>query len=132
MKNLIRKILKESIEEFDWVGEYTKEITPAEQFLYDLMSNLTISESKKLKNWMVYRDEMGKILMADDINTGNEKTGLWVDYGQIWLELRNNYGLSYDEAMALCVRMLEITHKRKVFTAVFATHNLNKVAGDNP
>ena len=120
MKNLIRKILKESIDDFDWI-EGIKEFTPAEQFLYDLMSNLTISESKKLKNWMVYRDEMGEILMADDINTGTKKPVLWVDYGQIWLKLRDNYDLSYGEVMALCVRMLEMTHKRKVLTA---NHNL--------
>ncbi len=116
MKNLIRKILKESIDDFDWI-EDVKEFTPAEQFLYDLMLNLTITESKKMKNWVAYKDEVGKILMADDINTGTKKPGLLVDYDEIWLELRDNYDLSYDEAMGLCVRMLEMTHKRKVLTA---------------
>ena len=117
MKNLIRRILKESIEEFDWVQQDVKQFTPAEQFLYDLMSNLTISESKNLPGWIVYKDENGKILMADNINTGNKNPVLWVDYNLIWLKLRDNYDLSYDEVMALCVRMLEMTHKRKVLTA---------------
>ncbi len=116
MKNLIRKILKESIDDFDWVGD-VKQFTPAEQFLYDLMSNLKMVESKKWKNWMVYKDENGRILMADDINTGTKNPSLYVDYNQIWVKLRDNYDLSYDEAMGLCVRMLEITHKRKVLTA---------------
>ena len=116
MKNLIRKILKESIDDFDWVGD-VKQFTPAEQFLYDLMSNLTISESKKLKNWMVYKDKTDKFLMADNINTGNKNHILLVDYYEIWVKLRDNYNLEYDEAMALCVRMLEATHKRKVLTA---------------
>ena len=49
MKNLIRKILKEN---FDWVGDEIKQFTPSEEFLYDLMSNLTTTESKKLKNWV--------------------------------------------------------------------------------
>ena len=40
MKNLIKKILKE---EFDWINDI-KQFTPAEEFLYDLMSSLTIVE----------------------------------------------------------------------------------------
>ena len=110
--------LNESTEEFDWVGEYVKKFTPAEEFLYDLMSNLTIIESKKMKNWVVYKDEMGQTLMADDINTGDKNPVLYVYYNLIWLKLRDNYGLDYKEAMALCVRMLEMTHKRKVLTAL--------------
>ena len=117
MKNLIRKILKESIEEFDWVQQDVKQFNPAEQFLYDLMSNLTITESKNSPGWVVYKDEMGQTLMADNINTGNKNPVLWVDYNLIWLKLRDNYDLDYKEAMALCVRMLEMTHKRKVLTA---------------
>ena len=117
MKNLIRKILKESIDNFDWVGD-VKQFTPAEQFLYDLMSELTIVESKKWINWMVYKDENGKILMADNINTANKNHILLVDYNQIWLKLRDIYDLSHGEVMALCMRMLEITYKRKVLTAV--------------
>ena len=114
MKNLIRKILKEN---FDWVGDEIKQFTPSEEFLYDLMSNLTISESKKLKNWVVYKDKRGQTLMADNINTGNEKPTLFVDYEQFWVKLKDDYNLSYKEVMALCVRMLEMVHKRKVLAA---------------
>ena len=109
--------LNESTEEFDWVGDIIKKFTPAEEFLYDLMSNLTITESKNSPGWVVYKDEMGQTLMADDINTGDKNPVLYVDYNLIWLKLRDNYDLDYKEAMALCVRMLEMTHKRKVSTA---------------
>ena len=88
MKNLIRRILKESIEEFDWVQQDVKQFNPVEQFLYDLMSNLTTTESKKLKNWVVYKDKRGQTLMADNINTGNEKPTLFVDYEQFWVKLK--------------------------------------------
>ena len=115
MKDLIKKILKEEFNDVDWWGEIPR-ITPAEEFLYDLMSSLTIVGSKKWKNYMVYEDENGETLMADDINRGVERPTLWVDYHQIWDKLEG-YGLNSEEIRALCVRMLEVTHKRKVLTA---------------
>ena len=115
MKNLIKKILKEEFNDTDWWGEIPQ-ITPAEEFLYDLMTNLTIVESKKWENWMVYKDKNGKFLMADEINTGTERPVLFVDYDEIWEKLMN-YGLNSEETRDLCVRMLEATHKRKVLTA---------------
>ena len=119
MKNLIKKILKENFdpENFDWIKN-VRQFTPAEQFLYDLMSSLIIVESKKVKNFMVYKSESGEILMADNINTGNKKPILFVDYTQIWIKLQD-YGLEREEIEALCVRMLEATHKRKVLTVIF-------------
>jgi hypothetical protein len=117
MKNLIRKILKESIDDFDWV-EGVKKITPPEQFLYDLMSNLKMMESKKMENWVLYKNENGVTLMVDNINGGTGYPALYVDYYQIWEKLED-YGLKREEIKDLCVRMLEATHKRKVLTADF-------------
>ena len=119
MKDLICKILKET-EEFDWI-EDVRQFTPVEEFLYDLMSDLTISESKNSPGWMVYEDKMGKILMADNINTGDKNPILYLDYYQIWDKIRD-YGLKTEEIRALCVRMLEATHKRKVSTAAHEYH----------
>jgi hypothetical protein len=115
VKDLIKKILKEEFNDVDWWGEIPR-ITPAEEFLYDLMSSLTISESKNSPGWVSYEDENGEILMADTINTGTKKPNLWVDYDEIWIKLKD-YGLQYEEIRALCIRMLEVTHKRKVLTA---------------
>jgi len=118
MKNLIKKILKENFdpENFDWVQQNVKQFTPAEEFLYDLMSSLTIVEPKKWENWMLYKDKNGKILMADNINTRDKKPVLFVNYDEIWVKLRD-YGLNLEEIRALCIHMLEVTHKRKVLTA---------------
>jgi len=110
-------------EEFDWVREIPK-LSPTEEFLYDLMSGLTIVESEKWKNYMVYKDENGETLMADDINTGTKIPELWVDYHQIWVKLKD-YGLDSEEIRALCIRMLEVTHKRKVLTAKNFLFNCN-------
>jgi hypothetical protein len=54
--------------------------------------------------------------MVDNINTGTKNPDLYVDYNQIWEKLRG-YGLETEDIRTLCVRMLEATHKRKVFTA---------------
>ena len=115
VKYLIKKILKEEFDDFDWVNEIPQ-LNPAEEFLYDLMSGLTIVESKKWENWMIYKDKNGEILMADNINTRDKKPVLWVDYHQIWDKLEG-YGLNSEEIRALCIRMLEVTHKRKVLTS---------------
>ena len=121
MKNLIKKILKEEFNDVDWWGEIPQ-LTPAEEFLYDLMSGLTIVESKIWENWMVYKDKNGETLMADNINTGDKKPVLYVDYDEIWVKFRD-YGLNLEEIRALCVRMLEATHKRKVLTTFGAFLN---------
>jgi hypothetical protein len=116
MKSLIRKILKENFdpENFDWIQQNVKQFTPVEEFLYDLMSSLRIVESEKSKKWMAYKNESGRILMVDNINTGNKKPVLYISYDEIWHKLTHNYGLEREEVEALCVRMLEATHKRKV------------------
>jgi hypothetical protein len=121
VKNLIKKILKEEFDNFDWVGEILQP-SPAEEFLYDLMSNLKMVESKKWENWMVYKDENGDTLMADNINRGTKKPELLVDYTQIWDKIRD-YGLKTEEIRTLCIRMLEVTHKRKVLTTFGAFLN---------
>jgi hypothetical protein len=130
MKDLIKKILKEEFNDVDWWGEIPQ-LTPAEEFLYDLMSGLTIVESKKWKNYMLYKDENGKILMADDINTGTKIPELLASSEKIWRKLKD-YGLDSEEIRALCIRMLEVTHKRKVLVTFW--HNNFEILGteNNP
>ncbi len=129
MKNLIKKILKENFdpENFDWIKN-VRQFTPAEQFLYDLMSSLIIVESKKVKNFMVYKSESGEILMADDINRGTKNPVLYVDYYKIWKKLED-YGLKTKEIEDLCVRMLEVTHKRKVLRVDLLVIILHRLVG---
>ncbi len=131
VKDLIKKILKEEFDDaFHWVNEIPQ-LTPAEEFLYDLMSGLTIVESKIWENWMVYKDKNGEILMADNINTRDKKPVLYVDYDEIWGKLRD-YGLNSEEIRTLCIRMLEVTHKRKVLTAIGTKQFSGVGAGVDP
>jgi hypothetical protein len=115
MKNLIRKILKEQ----DWFDDIVAGVNfeGPEEFLYNIMKNLTLVESKNIPGLMLYKDEKGVTLMADNINRDKKNPTLWVDYDKIWSKLREDFGLNSQEASDLCKRMLEITHKRKVFTA---------------
>jgi hypothetical protein len=116
MKNLIRKILREEFDDFGWVGEI-KEFSPAEEFLYEIMSNLKMIPSENSPGWMLYKDKSGVTLMMDNVDRDEKNPYLWVDYDEIWSKLNQKFGLNNQEIKDLCVRMLEMTHKRKVLTA---------------
>ena len=113
MRNLIKKILKEEqdFDDFGFVPEF--EESPAKEFLYNLMQDLEISESKNRPGWMVYKDKKGKILMADDVNIGQENPALYVDYDKIWKKLME-MGLNGEEIEQLLINVLEMTFNRKV------------------
>ena len=130
MKNLIRKILKEQ----DWYDDIVAGVNfeGPEQFLYNIMKNLKMVESKNVPGWMLYKNENGDTLMADNINRKEKNPTLYVDYDEIWSKLRKDFGLTYQETSDLCKRMLEITHKRKVFTARHKFVLPFQEAGDNP
>ncbi len=117
MKNLIRKILREEFDDFDWVGEI-KQFSPAEEFLYEIMSNLKMIPSENYPGWMLYKDKSGVILMADTVDRDEKNPVLFVDYYEIWLKLNQEFGLNGQKIKDLCVRMLEMVHKRKVLTTV--------------
>jgi hypothetical protein len=87
------------------------------KFLYEIMSNLKAVPSEKNPGWMEYKDKSGVTLMADDVDRGKKNPYLFVDYDEIWLKLNQKFGLNYQEIEALCVRILEMVHKRKVLTA---------------
>jgi hypothetical protein len=131
MKNLIRKILREEFDDFGWAEELvgnTKQFSPAEEFLYEIMSNLTMVPSKNSPGLMLYKNKSGVTLMADDADRDEKNPILLVNYDKIWRKLNQKFGLNNQEIKDLCVRMLEMTHKRKVLTAevgfVSAAHSL--------
>ena len=115
MRNLIKKILKESdFEDFDFVPEF--EENPAKEFLYNLMLDLEISESKNRPGWMIYTNKSGEILMADNANANPEKPVLYVHYLKIWEKLEK-MGLNRKEIEQLLINVLGMVFNRKVVTA---------------
>jgi len=121
MKDLIRKILKESEDEFDWVK---KESNPAEEFLYNKLMECELIGSKKQPGWTEYVDKTGEILFLDNIETGEKNTVLYFDYYEIYKKLKE-MGLNYEEIKKLCISMLYETHKRKVLTVPGLEQMLN-------
>ena len=116
MRNLIKKILKEDLDfnSFDWVDmpEIEARATPIKEFLYNLMNNLEMSESKSRPGWVVYKNKKGQILMADNINVGGD-TVLWVDKDKIWKRLENR-GLTFKEIEEILINVLDVNFSRKV------------------
>jgi hypothetical protein len=89
------------------------------KFLYDLMSNLKTVPSKNKPGWMLYKDESGITVMADNVDIDKKNPYLLIR-GKIWWKLNEEFKLNYREIDDLLVRMLEIVHKRKVFTTATA------------
>ena len=94
----------------------TKQFSPAEEFLYEIMSNLKVVPSENNPGLMLYKDKSGVTLMADNVDRNEKNSHLWVDYDKIWRKLNQKFGLNNQETKDLCVRMLEMTHKRKILT----------------
>jgi hypothetical protein len=120
IREIVKQILKEQFDDFGWAEELignTKQFSPAEEFLYEIMSNLKMIPSEKHPGWMFYKDKSGITLMADDVDRNEKNPILLVDYRQIWRKLNQKFGLNEQEISNLCVRMLEMVHKRKVLTA---------------
>ena len=115
IREIVKQILKEEFNDFDWVGEI-KQFSPAEEFLYEIMSNLKMIPSENYPGWMLYKDKSGLNLMADDADRDEKNPILLVNYDKIWRKLNQKFGLNNQETKDLCVRMLEMTHKRKVLT----------------
>lgn len=117
MKDLIRKILKESEEDFEL---YFDDSSISEQFLYNKLMECELIESKRGPGWTKYVDRNGEILFLDNIDSGTVEPILYFDYNEIYLKLEE-LGLDYNEMKKLCVNMLYDTYKRKVLWAYNAS-----------
>ena len=123
MRKLIKKILKESEDDFGWAKETLANQDPAKKFIYKLMSGLEMSEGYP-DGWTLYKDKKGKILMIDNINTGENEPYLYVDYSKIWKKL-SDMGLKNDKIRLICKEALEDLFGRKVFTIGPRLNGLN-------
>ena len=59
----------------------------------NLFNDLDVVQSIKKENWTLFRYEKGKNLMVYDRKNGY----VYIDYDQIWLVLRDDFGLTMSE-----------------------------------
>jgi hypothetical protein len=61
MKELIKKILKESEDDFSWVDTSEPELVRDDQHRYDLISNI-ITKVKEYKGWRIHQDNFDGVV----------------------------------------------------------------------
>jgi hypothetical protein len=93
MKNLIKKILKEEFEDFDWIKDQNPE--PWEEFIFRYIDLTPKLENTKHGIWMVYRDENGEWVFLHKQNPKNRV--VWFNYSKIWSVFENKFGFNYKE-----------------------------------
>ena len=104
MKNLIKKILKEEINDFDWVSDI-QPMKPEMEFLKDNFDNLQ-KVIKGNKTFYVDSDRKPIFMYRQDEENGR----VWVNFHRIWSVLREEFGLNYTEIQELIKRWLGETY----------------------
>jgi hypothetical protein len=132
MKQLIKKILKEEslkqslrqqVKDYGWKDTADMVNGPEElaklafnndpmEFLH-MFNDMDMVQSKSKKDWTLYRYEKGHNLMIYD----RKNEYVYIGYSDIWLFLRNGFGLNHSETQALTTRWVgEVYNLRGVTT----------------
>jgi hypothetical protein len=109
----IKKIIKEEIDDFNWVGD-VEPMEPGMEFLKDNFDNL----KKVIKDERTfYVDSKRKPLFY--YYQDSENRAVYINYGRIWSILEKDFGLSYNEIQELITRWLEGTYNLRGLTPYF-------------
>lgn len=126
MKNLIRKILKESFDQdYSWLDD-VREFNPAEGFLYDIMSNTEKKELPNEPNKMVYEDPNGKVIMAT--NRDRKSNFLYVDQEDIVKKMEINFGLDYPEIRNMCKDVFKMVYGKNITSVVNTNSVIDQIS----
>ncbi len=134
LREQIRRIIKEEINDFDWVKSqglnHSKWEENAEKFggadvlardiynndpleFLNMFNNLDIVQSEKNENLILYRFEKGNNMMIYD---KKNEIG-YINYYVIWLFLKEGFGLNHAEIQELTKRWMYETYNLRGNTA---------------
>ena len=106
----IRKIIKEEIDNFDWIGDI-EPMKPEMEFLKDNFDNLN-KVIKGDKTFYVDSEQKPLFMYYQDSENGY----VWMDYDRIWSILEKDFGLKDGETQELIKRWLEEGYNLGGFT----------------
>ena len=117
MKNLIKKIIKEEIDDFDWIRD-----TQPNGGLSWLVSNFG-DLTKVVKDGKIYYvDSERKPLFY--YYPGLENEPVYINYQRIWSVLIHDFGLKYSEIQELIKEWLEETYNLRGLTPTVMNDSL--------
>ena len=102
MKN-IKKIIREEIEDFNWIQNQKPE--PWEEFMFPYTELKGRMENTIVGEKIVYRDENGKWIFYHEQNLENKF--VWFNYERIWGVLKLNLGFNYSKIQKALTKWLK-------------------------
>ncbi len=103
MKNIIKKILKEEFEDFDWIENQEPE--EWEKFMFKYINLSPKMENTFVGDRLVYRDENNNWVFFHKQNPKYDY--VLFNYDQIWRIFESKFGYNYQEIKDLLAAWLE-------------------------
>jgi hypothetical protein len=126
MKDLIKKILKEEFEDFDWIKDQNPQ--PWEEFMFQFTNLTPKLENTRFGEIMIYRDENNEWIF---FHKQNSKSGsVWFNYDKIWLVFGNRFGFKHSETQELLTGWLGEHYNLRGVTA-FTDSNIVEISWES-
>ena len=113
---ILRKIIREEIEDFDWIQNQKPE--PWEEFMFPY-TNLEgkLEYTSNFGEQIVYRDEKGEWIFFHKQNPENDF--VWFNYDKIWSVFIPKFGFEDEEIEEILNGWLEEHYNLRGVTAMF-------------
>jgi len=112
----IKKIIKEEINDFDWVSDI-QPMEPGMEFLKDNFDNL-VEVIKGDETYYVDSERKPLFMYYHDVENG----WVYINYDRIWSVLEKDFGLNQDEIQGLIKEWLRGSYKLRRLTPMRSNH----------
>jgi len=117
MKELIKKILKEELDDLGWMRDQIPE--QWEEFMFQYTDLKPKMENTNFGDGLVYRDHSGEWVF---FHKQDPKNGyVWFNFNKIWLVFEDEFGFYYDETQELLGRWLGEHYNLRDVTATWSS-----------